>query len=68
MPTDRAHVSFRVKEPGAEPVISVEQSSSGAEILPANIYFELAAGTSLKDAEKIAAYLNETIEGIVRIS
>ena len=68
MTTHRAKVSFRFKELGADPALSVEQSSGGdADILTGNIYFELRPGTSVKDAQKIAAYLNENIEGIVRI-
>jgi len=68
MTTHRAKVSFRFKELGADPALSVEQSSSGdADILPGNIYFELRPGTTIKDVQKIAAYLNENMEDIVRI-
>ena len=67
MPTLRAQVTFRVKEPGAEPAISVEQSSKGVDI-PENLFFDLKPGTSMKDAERIANYLNENIKGILQIS
>jgi len=66
MPTLRAQVTFRVKEPGAEPAISVEQSSKGVD--PENLFFDLKPGTSMKDAERIANYLNENIKGILQIS
>jgi len=66
MPTLRAQVTFRVKEPGAEPAISVEQSSNGVD--PENLFFDLKPGTSMKDAERIANYLNENIKGILQIS
>ena len=59
MPTLRAQVTFRVKEPGAEPAISVKQSSKGVEIFPENLVFDLKPGPSMKDAERIANYLNE---------
>jgi hypothetical protein len=64
MPTHRANVTFRVKEPGADPVISVEQLGGDVEIVPEHIYFELASGTSMKEAQKIATYLNENIKGV----
>jgi hypothetical protein len=57
----RAKVTFRAKEPGS---ISVQQLGGDAEILPDNLYFELAHGSSYNEARKIAAYLNETIKGI----
>jgi hypothetical protein len=68
MPTLRAQVTFRVKEPGAEPAISVKQSSKGVEIFPENLVFDLKPGPSMKDAERIANYLNENIKGILQIS
>ena len=54
MATQRASVKFIVKESESEPAISVEQLDGDKKILPANIYFELASGTSLKAAQKIA--------------
>jgi hypothetical protein len=68
MPTHRSQVTFRVKEPGSEPAISVEQSSKAVEIFPENLFFDLKPGTSMKDADKIADYLNENIAGILQVS
>ena len=64
MPRHRADVHFRAKEGVSEPTIEVQQAGGDVEILPDNLYFELPRGTSLKQAEKIAAYLRETIKGI----
>ena len=51
----RADVLFRAKEGVSEPTIEVQQAGGDVEILPDNLYFELPRGTSLKQAEKIAA-------------
>ncbi|HEX2447612.1 MAG TPA: hypothetical protein VHK26_05435 [Methyloceanibacter sp.] len=66
--THRANVTFRAKECGAEPAIEVQQLGGDVDILPDNLYFDPPLGTSLKEAEKIASYLNETIKGISWIS
>ena len=68
MPTLRAKVTFVVKEWAAEPCISVEQLDGDAQRLPENLHFELSSGTSLKEAQKTAAYLKETIKTISRVS
>ncbi len=66
MSRHRADVLFRAKEGVSEHIIEVQQAGGDVEILPDNLYFELPRGTSLKEAEKIAAYLRKTITGIFK--
>ena len=68
MPTHRANVTFRAKEGDPEPFISVEQLGGDEDILPDNLYFDLPAGTSLKEAEKIAERLREVIKGVALVT
>ena len=67
MATHRAKVQFRVKEGEPEPCISVEQVDGDADIVPDNFYFDLPAGTSLKEAERIVERLREMIRGVILI-
>jgi len=67
MPTRRGELLFHLKELGSEWAIEVQQSGGDAKILPDNIYFDLPHGSSVKDGERIVAYLKQSIKGVAQI-
>ena len=64
-PTERAKIRFTVKETGDSSWIAIEPVGAGPLLKGVILGFDLRAGTSHAEAQKIAAYLDSKITGVI---